>query len=67
MSSNFFLQKKVQVKDIFSKFNIKKNFKVRYVKSIHLAKKTDISFFDSIKYKSDALSTKAGICITQKN
>ena len=66
MSSNFFLQKKVEVKNFFLKFNIKKNFKVRDVKSLHLAKKTDISFFDSIKYKSDALSTKAGICITTK-
>ena len=67
MSSNFFLQKKVQVKDIFSKFNIKKNFKVRDVKSLHLAKKTDISFFDSIKYKSDAFLLKQAYVLPQKN
>lgn len=66
MSSNFFFKKKIRAKDIFSKSNIKKNFIVLGVKSLHLANKTDISFFDSYKYQLDAISTKAGICITTK-
>ena len=31
---------------------------------MHNAKKNDLSFFDSIKYKTEAENTKAGTCIT---
>ena len=31
---------------------------------LHSAKKNDLTFFDSLKYKSIAQNTKASICIT---
>ena len=65
MSSNFFFKKKtVKIKEIFP--NISENFIVSGVKPLHLAEKNDLTFFDSIKYKSSALKTKGGACITTK-
>ena len=66
MSTNFFLKKNIDTRKIFSNFKIKKNFKIQNVKVLNLASKNDLTFFDSIKYKSQALNTKAGICITTK-
>ena len=42
----------------------KKNFIINDVKPLYLAKKDDLTFFDSIKYKSDISKTKALVCIT---
>ena len=65
MDSNFFFKKKnLKVKKIFTNLKSTKDFYVNSVKPLHLANKKDITFFDSIKYKNDALSTKGGICIT---
>ena len=65
MDSNLFFKKnKFKVKKLFPNVKINKDFIVDSVKPLHLAKKQDITFFDSIKYKQDALSTKGGLCIT---
>ena len=44
--------------------NIKNKLKIKNIKILKLAKKNDLSFFDSIKYKDQAIKTKAGACIT---
>ncbi|MDC1157944.1 UDP-3-O-(3-hydroxymyristoyl)glucosamine N-acyltransferase [Pelagibacteraceae bacterium] len=63
MISNFFLKKKtIRINQIFP--NIKKNFIIDGVKPIHLAKKNDLTFFDSSKYKAFALQSKSSFCIT---
>ena len=67
MKSNFFFgKKKCKFKDIFPKIKIKKNFLINDIKPLHLAKKNDLTFFDSLKYKSHALKTKGSACITTK-
>ena len=66
MSSNFFFKKKsIKIKEIFP--NIKETFIINDVKPLHLAEKKDLTFFDSIKYKSLALKTKGGAVLQLKN
>ncbi len=60
----FFPRKKIKVKKIFSDFEISENFIINDVKPLHSAKKNDITFFDSVKYRSMAQNTEASICIT---
>ena len=63
MSSNFFFKKKtIRINKIFPK--LKENFIVNEVKPIQLAKIKDLTFFDSIKYKTFALQSKSSVCIT---
>jgi len=65
MKSNlFFKKKKININQIFPYLKIKKNFIVSDVKSLNKARKSDITFFDSIRYKHYAKNTKASICIT---
>ena len=64
MKPIFFSKKKINIKQIFKKNNIKKNFVINDVKPLHKANKNDLTFFDSIKYKSLATNTKASGCIT---
>ena len=59
-----FQKKEIKVKKLFPKIKINQDFYIDSIKPLHLAKKKDITFFDSIKYKHDALSTKGGLCIT---
>ena len=59
-----FKKKKFKVKKLFPKIKINQDFYVNSIKPLHLAKKKDITFFDSIKYKNDAISTNGGLCIT---
>tara|TARA_A100001015_G_scaffold264663_1_gene312458 strand:- start:162 stop:1121 length:960 start_codon:yes stop_codon:yes gene_type:complete len=66
-SKNFFLKKKIKVKDIFPKSKIKKNFYINNITSLETAGFNDISFFDKINYKDVAEKTKASLCITTKN
>ena len=67
MDSNlFFKKKKFKVKKLFPKIKINQDFYIDSVKPLHLAKKKDITFFDSIKYKDLAVSTSASYCITNK-
>ena len=63
MNSNFFFKKKkLNIKNIFP--NIKEDFIIHDVRPLYLAKKNDLTFFDSIKYKSQASNTNAGFCLT---
>ena len=63
-SNSFFLKKKIKIKKIFPKIRIKENFILNNITSLELAKKNDLTFFDSIKYKLFAEKTKASVCIT---
>ncbi len=68
MNSNlFFKKKKVKAQKLFPNIKIKCDFDVNSVKPLHLASKKDITFFDSIKYKDEAFTTKAGLCITTES
>ena len=63
MNSNFFFKKKkLNIKNILP--NIKEDFIIGDVRPLYLAKKNDLTFFDSIKYKTQASNTKAGFCLT---
>mgnify|MGYP001195301687 CR=1 FL=1 len=65
MNSNFFFKKnKINTKKLFKNVNFKENFTIDNICPLNIAKKKDISFFESIKYKSLAEKTKAGACIT---
>ena len=63
---NFFEKKTFKVKKLFPRQNFKKDLPVSDVKPLAYAKKNDLTFFDSIKYKNSALKTKASFCITTK-
>ena len=59
--------KKNKISNIKKIFPNRKNFqeiKFQDVKPLDKAKKYDITFFDSIKYKNLAINTKASFCIT---
>ncbi len=64
MKSGFFLKKNIQINKIFPKHKLSFNFVVNEVKPLLTAKKNDLTFFDSIKYKSEAIKTLASACIT---
>ena len=63
-SISFFSKKNLSLKQIFLNSKLNKNFIVNDVKPLLLAKNKDITFFDSVKYKSMAVKTLAGACIT---
>ena len=63
-SNSFFKKKKIYLHQTFPKLKDKPNFIISGVKPLNKAKKYDVTFFDSIKYRSYAENTKAGICIT---
>ena len=65
MNSNFFFKKKnITFNQIFPNIKFEKNFVINNVKPLQNANKNDITFFDSIKYKSFAINTKSTACIT---
>ncbi len=67
MNSNFFFKKKkYKLSKIFSSLNLTKDFIVNDIKPLYSAKKNDLTFFDSVKYKEQAINTNAGACITTK-
>ena len=67
MQKTIFYKKKTnQANILFPKLNFKKIDKIGNVRTLPEAKKNDLSFFDSIKYKSSAQRTKATYCITTK-
>ena len=63
MNSNF-LKKKITIKKIFPEVKFQNDFIIQDIKPLTSANQNDISFFDSLKYKEDALNTKASVCIT---
>ena len=65
MTSSFFIpKKKIYISKVYQKILIKNDFIIKSVKTLRLASKNDITFFDNIKYKSTALKTNGGACIT---
>ena len=65
MKKNIFFKKKnINIKKIFPKLNLKNKTLIDEVRPLHLAKKNDLTFFDSIKYKNQAVLCKASYCIT---
>ena len=67
MNLNFFVKKKnIHFNKFFSKNKIKKNFVKKNIKPLSEAGESDLSFFDSIKYKEDLIKSKAGACLTTK-
>ena len=52
--------------DFLSIGGFDENFKVKDIKSLNKAKKNEITFFDSIKYKDLILLTNASVCITNQ-
>ena len=63
----FFKKKKINLKKLYPNLEIKEDYTIQDVKPLRLARKFDLTFFDSIKYKSDAISTKSLACITTQN
>ena len=66
-SINFFKKKKLKISKLFPKSKFKKDILIEDVKPLNTAKKNDLTFFDSIKYKDFALNTKAKFCVTTIN
>ena len=64
MNSNFFEKRKINIRKIFPKVKFTKDFIVQNVKPLKTANSNDITFLDTIKYKEEALKTKASVCIT---
>ena len=65
MNSNLFFKKnKIKIKKIYKDSSLKKNFIIEKISSLDKAKNNDVTFFDNIRYKSLAIKTKAGACIT---
>ena len=52
------------ISDFFPNLNLKKKLKINEIRPLNKSKKYDLTFFDSIKYKSFANNTKASYCIT---
>ena len=57
-------KKKITIKKIFPEVKFQNDFIIQDIKPLTSANQNDISFFDSLKYKEDALNTKASVCIT---
>ena len=63
----FFKKKRVSLKKLFPQKNITKDFIVNNVKTLDLAQKNDLTFYDKSQYLNQASKTKAGACITTEN
>ena len=64
-SSTFFQKKKyLTIDKLFPNHNFSKKIKIYDIKILKKSNKNDLSFFDSIKYKDSASTTKALYCIT---
>ena len=55
---NFFEKKSYKIADLFPKTKFKNNKIFSNIKSLKFAKKNELTFFDSIKYKSLASELK---------
>ena len=66
MLENNFFEKKgpFLLVDLFGKIYKDKKIKISNIKTLNNAKKSDLTFFDTINYKEFAEKTKAGCCIT---
>jgi UDP-3-O-[3-hydroxymyristoyl] glucosamine N-acyltransferase len=61
---NFFKKKRIKINDLFPKKKQINNILIDDVKPLINAKKNDLTFFDSVKYKNDISKTKAVYCLT---
>ena len=66
-SDNFFSKKKVYISSLFPKIKFKQKDIINSIKSLREATKSDLTFYDSKKYKNLANQTKARYCITTEN
>ena len=64
---NFFEKKLIKINKLFPKQKFKKNNFVKEIKVLEKAKKGDLTFFDTVKYKNLALHTQASYCLTKKS
>ena len=67
VSNNFFIKKKVYISDLFPKEKFKEKIIINDIKSLGKAGKSNLTFYDSRKYKTLAQKTKAIYCITTQN
>tara|TARA_B100000902_G_scaffold41794_1_gene49380 strand:- start:3422 stop:4387 length:966 start_codon:yes stop_codon:yes gene_type:complete len=63
-SINFFEKNTLRIKKLFPENKFKKDITISNIKPLTLAKKNDLTFFDSLKYKTSAVNTKASFCLT---
>ncbi len=66
MFQNIFFESKgpFKIKDLFK--DISDDFAIKDIKTLDNANRNDLTFFDSVKYKKSAQTTKAIYCITTK-
>tara|TARA_X000001036_G_scaffold414223_1_gene429211 strand:- start:383 stop:997 length:615 start_codon:yes stop_codon:yes gene_type:complete len=62
----FFKKKEHNINNLFPNLDLDKKEKINNIKTLNKSEKFDLTFFDSAKYKSQALTTKASYCITTK-
>ena len=60
----FFKKKDYYIKKLFPGLKFRNNSKINDVRPLDKSNKFYLSFFDSIKYKEQAINTKASYCIT---
>ena len=61
----FFKKKKdFTINSLFPHLKLNKNIKINDINTLDKSNKFDLTFFDSLRYKSLALNTKASFCIT---
>ena len=65
-SINFFEKNLYEQVNYFSSY-FKKDNTIKNVKTLNIAEKNDLTFFESIKYKDLAKKTKSNYCLTNKN
>ena len=66
-SKDFFLKKKHLISDLFPNQKNIKQIRIDNIKPLGEASKSDLTFYESKKYKALAVKTKAKYCITTKN
>ncbi len=64
---NFFEKKLIKINKLFPNLKFKQNNFIKNIRIIEKAKKGDLTFLESAKYKHLAVSTKASYCLTNKN
>ena len=57
-------KKKIKLQKFFPNLDTKKNLEIKNIKTLKSSSKNDLTFFDSIKYRQDAMKTKASYCLT---
>ena len=57
-------KKKFKLHNFFPNLDPKKNLEIKNIKTLKSSSKNDLTFFDSIKYRQDAMKTQASYCLT---